>query len=135
MRVRSTIAVLAVGAVPFLMGCAEKSHLPPLDSIPPNLRPYVAGLSDKNPDMRWQAARELGLLGSASAPAVPHLAAALGDQEPKVRLWSTLALAEIGPLAHNAVSELKKLREAAEAEGNEELERAARRALSRIQGE
>lgn len=126
--------LMAIGVL-LVVGCAEKSNLPPISSVPADLRPYVSGLLDKNPDMRWQAARELGLLGSQSAPAVPYLTAALQDREPKVRLWSTLALAEIGPLAHKASPELKELREAAEAEGNKELEKAANRALLRINGE
>jgi HEAT repeat protein len=131
-----TWAVPMVMAVCLLLsGCTEKSNLPPLSSVPSNLRPFVAGLADKNPDMRWQAARELGLLGTESAPAIPHLTAALCDKEPKVRLWSTLALAEIGPLAHKAGPDLEKLLQVAKAEGNEEMEQAAKRALARIHGE
>jgi HEAT repeat protein len=133
-----TKAVPCLMAVSLLLvGCTEKSkpNLPPVDSMPSDLRPFVAGLADKNSDMRWQAARELGLLGTSAAPAVPHLMAALQDQEPKVRLWSTLALAEIGPLAHDAAADLEKLRETAEQEKNEELERVVKRALTRIRGE
>jgi HEAT repeat protein len=128
---------LAMAVSLLLVGCTEKSKpkLPSVDSVPSDLRPFVAGLADKNSDMRWQAARELGLLGTSAAPAVPHLTAALQDQEPKVRLWSSLALAEIGPLAHDAVDDLEKLRETAEQEKNEELERAVKRALARIRGE
>jgi HEAT repeat protein len=127
-------ATFAMTGLLLLVGCTEKSNLPPVDSLPSALRPFAAGLADKNPDMRWQAARELGLLGTQAAPALPHLVAALHDQEPKVRLWSVLALAEIGALATKAVPDLEELQVAAEAEKNEELETAVKRALTRIRG-
>jgi HEAT repeat protein len=130
---RSRLAGIAAGVLAILVaGCGKTTNLPPISSVPSDLQPFVSGLLDKkNSDMRWQAARELGLRGADSAPAIPYLVAALKDEEEKVRLFAVLALGEIGPLARKAIPELEEM---VETERDGELRRATVRALAQIKG-
>lgn len=59
----------------------------------------LAQLDSPNAEFRMQAARDIGALGPAAAPAVPALAARLTDDSPQVRAYVCYALGMIGPAA------------------------------------
>ena len=63
----------------------------------------VSALRDPSPQVRKNAARALGGMGAAAAPAVPALSAALYDGDGSVRLAAVDSLAQVG-----AVEELAK---------------------------
>jgi HEAT repeat protein len=67
----------------------------------------------KQPDLDPQLRREthfaLGQIGPASAPATPHLIAALGSDNERIRNSALFALGRIGPGAYTAVPTLEKL--------------------------
>jgi len=112
-----------------LTSCAPDSKLPPISSMPEDLQPYVEGLRNENPDMRWQAAQELGFRGSESKPAMPFLIAALCDTNERVQLFSVMALGAIGPEAKEALPALERL---AQETSSEDLKRAVKKAVFRI---
>jgi HEAT repeat protein len=94
------------------------------------LSEWVADLKAPAPQTRNAAAYEISGMGPAAAAAVPALILALDDSEATVRFPVTVALAEIGPAAKDAVPRLKKMM--AE-EINDEVAASARRAVRRIQ--
>jgi HEAT repeat protein len=94
------------------------------------LSEWVADLKAPAPQTRNAAAYEISGMGPAAAAAVPALIVALDDSEAAVRFPVTVALAEIGPAAKDAVPRLKKMM--AE-EINDEIAASARRAVRRIQ--
>ncbi len=94
------------------------------------LSEWVADLKAPAPQTRNAAAYEISGMGPAAAAAVPALIVALDDSEAAVRFPVTVALAEIGPAAKDAVPRLKKMM--AE-EINDEIAASAKRAVRRIQ--
>jgi HEAT repeat protein len=94
------------------------------------LSEWVADLKAPAPQTRNAAAYEISGMGPAAAAAVPALIVALDDSEAAVRFPVTVALAEIGPAAKDAVPRLKKMMQE---EINDEIAASARRAVRRIQ--
>lgn len=121
-----TVAVLAIAA-------PVAAQTPPSDSEPVadgrKLSEWVADLKAPAPYSRNAAAYEIAGLGTAAAPAVAALIAALGDPEATVRYPVTVALREIGPAAKAAVPALKKLYEE---DLNDEIASSAKRAIKAI---
>jgi RNA polymerase sigma factor (sigma-70 family) len=66
--------------------CPDHNELVPI---------FTRGLASSKGDMRWACALALGELGQDARPAVPALAAALNDSNPKVRHDAAQALQEI----------------------------------------
>jgi HEAT repeat protein len=85
-------------------------------------------LRDKNPKMRYYAARELGHLGPQAGEVVPALTEALKDEDKTVRMGSAYALGEIGPGAKSALSAL----EAALRDPEAEVRKAADYAIKKV---
>ena len=94
------------------------------------LSEWVADLKAPAPQTRNAAAYEISGMGPAAAAAVPALIVALDDSEAAVRFPVTVALAEIGPAAKDAVPRLKKMMQE---EINDEIAASAKRAVRRIQ--
>ena len=94
------------------------------------LSEWITDLKAPAPQTRNAAAYEISGMGPAAAAAVPALIVALDDSEAAVRFPVTVALAEIGPAAKDAVPRLKKMMDE---EINDEIAAAAKRALLRIQ--
>jgi HEAT repeat protein len=84
---------------------------------------------DKDPKMRYWAARQLGSHGAKAEQVVPALSEALKDPDSTVRIGSVYALAEIGPAAKAAIPAL----EAALKDPNKEVQKGAAYALQKIQ--
>ncbi len=74
--------------------------------VPEDLAGATRALSDPDPVVRGLAARTLGAMGAAAAPAVDALAARLKDPDRVVRMAAAEALASIGPKAAPAVPAL-----------------------------
>src|SRR5437868_786490 len=75
----------------------------------PDLSGLIRDLSSSKATTREQAAETLGNYGPAAADAVPALAAALKDGDPRVRHQALIALERIGPVAAPAVPDLQAL--------------------------
>ena len=84
-------AVLSVG----LEGCGSEAH-----------QPLVQQLQSGDADVRRKAARGLGQLGEAAAPALPTLVAVAEDEESSVRQAACRALGEIGVADAEAIAAL-----------------------------
>src|SRR5262249_9170993 len=82
-----------------MMGCSKKKEY-----TAPSL---VELLKEKDPKMRYYAARELGHFGAQAAEVVPPLTEALKDEDKTVRMGAAYALGEIGPDAKSALSALE----------------------------
>jgi HEAT repeat protein len=104
-------------------GCGKKGGQ---DYSVPGL---VGQLKDKNPDMRYSAARALGRYGHEAGPAVPALVEALKDESPMVRMGAAYALGDIGPDAREAVAALQQ----ASKDRDTKVRQAAAYALKRIE--
>ncbi|MEX1246132.1 MAG: glycoside hydrolase family 172 protein [Thermoanaerobaculia bacterium] len=74
--------------------------------VPTDLAGATRALSDPDPVVRGLAARELGGMGAAAAPAAGALAATLKDSDWVVRMAAAEAIAAIGPKASAAVPAL-----------------------------
>ena len=83
-----------------MMGCSKKKEY-----TAPSL---VELLKEKDPKMRYYAARELGHFGAQAAEVVPPLTEALKDEDKKVRMGAAYALGEIGPDAKSALPPLEE---------------------------
>jgi HEAT repeat protein len=68
----------------------------------------VAQLKDKDPNLRYSAARALGKYGPEAGPALPALVEALKDDSPMVRMGAAYALGDLGPDARDALPALKQ---------------------------
>src|SRR5262249_30342937 len=66
----------------------------------------VRDLGSRDPDLRRQAAKQLGELGPDAKEAVPALTKALKDEDVFVRRFAAQALGSVGPEAPGAVSAL-----------------------------
>lgn len=77
----------------------------------PTLDRLVAILRDRSLDteVRWNAARTLGKMREAGAPAIPALLETMHDEAPTIREHAAEALGDIGPPARHTVPELCKL--------------------------
>jgi HEAT repeat protein len=91
-----------IGLILLAVGCGNKEKE---GYTVPRL---VEKLKDKDPNVRYSAARDLGKYGAEAKPAVPALVEALKDESPMVRMGAAYALGEVGPDAKDAVPELKK---------------------------
>ena len=89
----------------------------------------VAQLKDKDPNMRYSAARSLGQYGAEAKPAVPALVEALKDENAMVRSGAAYALGDIGPDATDAVPALNQ----AANDPSKDVRDAVAYALKRIQ--
>jgi HEAT repeat protein len=114
---RSTILV---GLVILMAGCGKKEY-----SVPS----LLDTLKDKDPKMRYYAAKELGHFGAQAKDAVPALTATLKDEDKTVRMGAAYALAEIGPDARTAIPALGE----ASKDQEESVRKAAAYALKRLQ--
>ncbi|MBS0265495.1 MAG: HEAT repeat domain-containing protein [Planctomycetes bacterium] len=74
----------------------------------PVLSKLVQGY-EKNPELAWQAAAALSLMGPAAEPAIPDLVAALASKHEAVASQAAMALGAIGPKAKLAVPGLQAL--------------------------
>jgi HEAT repeat protein len=88
-------------ALVVLVGCGKKKE-----------KEYTAAsllqlLRDKDPKMRYYAARQLGHFGSQAGEVVPALTEALKDEDKNVRMVSAYSLGEIGPGARSALPALQ----------------------------
>jgi HEAT repeat protein len=109
-----SLAVLAVG-------CGKKEYSVP--SLVDTLK------KDRDPKMRFYAAKELGHFGAQAKDAVPALTEALKDEDKNVRMEAAYALGEIGPDAAAAVPALAE----AQQDNEEAVRKAAAYALKRLQ--
>ncbi len=123
----AAVAVLTMAPVLHAQGAAKD---PVTDGRP--LSEWIADLKADAPQTRNAAAYEISGLGPAGAPAVSALIVALDDPNPTVRFPVTVALAEIGPAAAEAVPRLKKMMDE---EINDEIAASAKRAVRRIKPE
>jgi len=71
----------------------------------------MAALRDPSPERRASAARSLGTLSAAAAPAVPSLVVALRDRDAEVRVAAAWALGDVGTAAAPALGVLSGLLE------------------------
>lgn len=112
--------IILVGLMVLLVGCGKKAY-----SVPSLLET----LKDKDPNMRYYAAKELGHFGAQAKDAVPALTEALKDEEKIVRMGAAYALAEIGPDARTALPALEE----ASKDREESVSKAAAYALKQLQ--
>jgi HEAT repeat protein len=64
---------------------------------------------EKNPQLAWQAAAALALMGREAAPAAPELIDALSSRQESVASQAAAAVGAIGPQAKSAVPKLQAL--------------------------
>jgi HEAT repeat protein len=88
----------------------------------------IKKLSNKDSDLRRQAAKELSELGPDAKSAVPALTTALEDKDLFVRRFAAEALGKIGPDAKSAVPALRK----ASKDSRKEMQQAAVEALGKM---
>jgi serine/threonine-protein kinase len=79
---------------------------PAAPAVDPEVQRLAAALSDRDTNVRRQAALELSTKGALAAPAVSDLATSLGDRSPDVRLRAAEALGKIGLPAQAGVPAL-----------------------------
>jgi HEAT repeat protein len=85
-----------------LTGCAAKED--PRYTVPG----LIQMLKEKNPDDRCTAAQVLGSYGAEAKSALPALRVGLKDESESVRVCVVYGIAEIGPAAEEAISDLKE---------------------------
>ena len=90
--------------------------------------PFVRALRNDDKDIRAEAARALGQLGPAAAPALSQVVKALQDTSWEVRIQACHALRRMGPEAGAAAEALRE----AGRDADERVRGAAARALSGI---
>lgn len=73
------------------------------------LNSLVKLLDDSDPQVRCNAARVLGMLGSKARTSIPELVQLLQDREPAVVITAAAALGEMGGVADAALPALNKL--------------------------
>jgi HEAT repeat protein len=111
-------------ALVVLVGCGKKKEK---EYTAPSL---LELLRDKDPKMRYYAARALGHFGSQAGEVVPALAEALKDEDKNVRMVSANSLGEIGPVAKSALPAL----ETAQRDPEAEVRKAADSAIKKVRG-
>jgi HEAT repeat protein len=95
--------LILISLAVLIVGCAKDTKKEAYSA--PSL---IEKLSDKDPGVRYHAAKQLGhKKGSEAKDAIPHLIEALKDEDKNVRIAVAYALAEIGPDAGAAVPALK----------------------------
>jgi HEAT repeat protein len=72
-----------------------------------SVRELIGKLKDKDPGIRYWAARQLGHHGAEAAEVVPALTEGLNDPDKVVRMGSAYALGDVGPGAKDAVPALQ----------------------------
>jgi HEAT repeat protein len=92
------------------------------------LQALVTSLTDKDPEVRHEAASVLAAFGRDAWKAVPALTDSLHDSDASVRQTTAVALGKIGGAAKPALRELLK----SLADQNEEVRQAAARAIELI---
>src|SRR5262245_33912628 len=112
--------IILASLVVLAVGCGKKEY-----SVPS----LLDTLKDKDPKMRYYAAKELGHFGAQAKDAVPALTEALKDEDKNVRMGAAYALAEIGPDAKTAIPALGE----AAKDKEEVVRKAADYALKRLQ--
>jgi HEAT repeat protein len=100
-----------------------------IQKIDPADRSFVPVLTDAMREGDGRTLLEVGALGPQAAWAVPTLSQLLTHESPKVRTLAAKALGNIGP----AASEAKMALEAARADSNAGVQKAANDALARMQ--
>jgi len=114
--------ILAGLMVSLLMtGCGKKKEY--------NAPSLLQLLRDKDPNMRYYAAKELKSFGAEAGEVVPALAGALKDEDKNVRARAATSLGEIGRDARPAVPALRE----ALKDPEQTVRKAAAAALSRLQ--
>ncbi len=114
---------LVICVASLLAGCS-----PGVERLDYSVGKLQASLQDKDPEMRYWAAKALGEYGPKAHVAIPNLVAALKDDTPMVRMGAAYALAEMGPAADTARSALEGLR----GDADKEVRDAAAYAIQRI---
>jgi HEAT repeat protein len=109
-------------ALVVLVGCGKKKEY--------TAPSFLQLLRDKDPKMRYYAARELRNFGSQVDEVVPALTEALKDEDKGVRARAAYSLGEIGPGATSALSAL----EAAQRDPEAEVRKAADYAIRKVRG-
>jgi HEAT repeat protein len=113
--------IILVGLAALALGCGKKEYSVP--SLVDTLK------KDRDPNMRYYAAKQLGHFGAKAKDAVPALTEALKDEDKNVRMGSAYALGEIGPDAATAIPALGE----AQQDNEEAVRKAATYALNRLQ--
>jgi HEAT repeat protein len=114
---------LALVVMVAMVGCGKKAK----EYTAPSL---LQLLKDKDPKMRYYAARQLGHFRSQAAEVVPPLTEALKDEDKDVRMGAAYALGEIGPDARSALPALQ----AALRDPEEQVRKAADYAIQKVRG-
>jgi HEAT repeat protein len=113
-RILQAIADAGPAAVPGLIEALKNDKVEywaclALREIGPKAKAAVPALIEElkgpRPEMRREAALSLGAMKEAAAPAVPPLAALLGDEH--VRVAATLALGQIGQIPASAEAQVR----------------------------
>jgi HEAT repeat protein len=112
-----------VGLILLSVGCGKKDD--PNYSVPG----LIERLKDRDPDVRYSAARGLGKYGSEAKSAIPALVGALKDESAEVRMGAAYALGDVGPDAKGAVPDLEQ----ASNDRDQQVRGAAAYALKRIE--
>lgn len=129
--IRPTLALAAALLAAAPLAAQHKPKEPVADGHPLSywIREFETSAA---PISRSAAAYTISSMGSAAAPAVPALIAALADTVPNtVRYPALVALREIGPPAKAAIPRLDELL----GDRNDEIVHAARKAIKRIEGD
>ncbi len=103
---RKTILLLAILTVPVF--AADPPAGEPVHEGK-KLSEWIKDLGDKDPEVRGEAGRAIGIIGPKAKAAVPSLIKALKDPDPSVRDWACYGLSNIGPAAKDAVPMLEDL--------------------------
>jgi HEAT repeat protein len=97
-----------------------------------NLNPIAALMKENDLDIRVQAARAIGFIGSPAKAKIPELIEALNDKEP-LMVWQVLwSLARMEKDAQKALPQIEKI--AADDKADKSVQEAAKKAVEVIKG-
>jgi hypothetical protein len=120
--------VALIGLHILIVGSAGCGKDPPKEDY--SVSGFVTQLKDKDPNMRYSAARSLGKFGPEAKAAIPALVESLkGDESPLVRMGAAYALGDMGADAAEALPALKQ----AANDRDPEVRKAAAYAVKHIQ--
>jgi len=97
-RPRWRRVVLLAAAAALAVGCGddgEPTDAGDLGDLPADIRPLVEEMRRGGPDVRKEAIDALAALGAKAHPALPYLRKVMSDEDPKVRIAATKAVAII----------------------------------------